>query len=51
MKQGGAGAPDRRAAEHAAGAPPQDKMVNEADVGEKKKKKKRGARPRKYAEP
>ena len=42
---------DRRAAEHAVGAPPQDNVASEADVSEKEEKKRRGARPRKYAEP
>ena len=39
MKQGGAGAPDRRAAEHAVSAPPQDNVASEADVSEKEKRK------------
>ena len=42
---------DRRAAEHAVGAPPQGNAASEADVSEKEEKKRRGARPRKYAEP
>ena len=50
MKQDGAEAPDRRAAEHAVGAPPQDNVAIEAGVSEKEEKKRRGARPRKYAE-
>ena len=39
MKQDGAEAPDRRAAEHAVSAPPQDNVASEADVSEKEEKK------------